>query len=81
MQKLFEVIRKECSARAWSRGVELAREECVVARGPTPEGDELRFQVRIPGRTIGTSVSLFPEDEDWDCDCQASTSTCKPSFS
>lgn len=77
MQKLFEVIRKECSARAWSRGVELAREECVVARGPTPEGDELRFQVRIPGRTIGTSVSLFPEDEDWDCDCQANASTCE----
>jgi len=77
VQQLFQAIRKQCSPRDWSRGVELARDECVVSRGATQEGDELRFQVRIPGRAVGTSVSLFPEDEDWDCDCPAGASACE----
>lgn len=77
MQQLFEAIRKQCSTQAWSRGVELARDECVVSRGETDEGDELRFQVRIPGRTVGTSVSLFPDDGDWDCDCPSGSDACE----
>jgi superfamily II DNA or RNA helicase len=78
LQELFERVRKVCSPQTWSRGVELARDECVGARGggDTVE-DELRLQVQIPGRSIGALVSLYPDDEEWDCDCRSAAEVCE----
>jgi len=76
LQQLFEAIRDACSSRAWSNGVELARDECVGVRAGDVS-DEVRLQVRVPGRTVGLSVSLFPADDDWDCECESAADACE----
>ena len=79
VQELFEAVREACSRQVWSRGVELARKECVGARGGTAAAaeDELRLQVQNPGGSIGALVSLYPDDEDWDCDCTNAGNACE----
>ncbi len=67
MPALLELIRKKASDRVWSRGVELARRECVLpARG---DEDELNFKVMVPGAGQAFEVQLWPQDKDWACDC------------
>jgi superfamily II DNA or RNA helicase len=75
MQPLFDAIRRACSPRAWSRGVELARGDAVV--GEREEEHEIALRVVTRGGLISPRVSLYPEDAEWECECASSEDACE----
>ena len=75
VQPLFEVIRAECSAGIWSRGVELARAEAVA--GERDDDDEVALRVSTRGGLICPQVLLYLDDESWDCDCGTRENVCE----
>jgi superfamily II DNA or RNA helicase len=74
IQALFEAIRRECSTSAWSRGVELVRADAVS--GDSDDGEAIVLRVSERGGLIGSTVTLYPRDEDWDCDCASPQAGC-----
>jgi hypothetical protein len=76
----FKAVRSACSARIWSRGVELVRGRGVVearASGDPLEADEIVVRVREPGRPVAATATLYPLDEEWDCDCGSAGDACE----
>jgi superfamily II DNA or RNA helicase len=74
LQDLFDAVREACSARSWSRGIELARGDAVDAQG---DGDPLELRVRSPGRTVAPTVHLYLEDAEWACTCDSKDPACE----
>ncbi|MBK6847419.1 MAG: DEAD/DEAH box helicase [Proteobacteria bacterium] len=74
-QAMLDAVRQECSARTWSRGVELARRGAVVLLRQDPS--EALLRVQVVGRAVSPSVRLFPGDEDWSCDCRGADDPCE----
>lgn len=74
VDELLEAIRTSCSARVWSSGVRLAREDAVS--GESAGDDEIVVRVKTPERAVAPTVVLYPEDCEWDCDCPSSQATC-----
>jgi superfamily II DNA or RNA helicase len=74
-QELFEEIRRACSQRSWSRGIELARNDAVDGVESSETSATLR--VRVPGRTIAPIVTLDLEYLEWSCDCEGSAEACE----
>ncbi|MEM9456925.1 MAG: DEAD/DEAH box helicase [Myxococcota bacterium] len=71
---LLREIRSACSARTWSRGVELARSGAVV--GLSDEGDEVEFRVTMGSGVASPVVVLFPDEQEWDCECNSRERAC-----
>lgn len=67
IEALNKTIQQTMPASTWSRGVSLARDKTVFL--DRERGGEVKLRVRIPGRTVSPSVTLWPADEDWHCDC------------
>jgi superfamily II DNA or RNA helicase len=74
VEALFERVRGEATRPIWSRGVELARAEAVVAE-PAEDG-ELLVRVRTPS-VVHPSVILYTEDAEWECDCGGVEDPCE----
>jgi superfamily II DNA or RNA helicase len=74
-QELFEEVRRACSPRSWSRGIELARADAVDGVEVSPSSATLR--VRVPGKTVAPVVTLELEDHEWACDCDSSAEACE----
>ena len=72
---LFDAVRKACSSRIWSRGVELNRANSVV--GERVDDDEAVYRITLRGGMLCPQVTLFPEDLDWDCDCANREGACE----
>src|SRR5690606_23518827 len=66
--------RAACSARDWSRGVELARAEAVA--GLRRDGDEAVLRVAVKGAGKSPTVVLYPADAEWSCDCDEPGECC-----
>ncbi|MEZ4383118.1 MAG: DEAD/DEAH box helicase [Nannocystaceae bacterium] len=71
---LFAAVRRACSPRVWSRGVELARSGAVI--GEREEEDEIVLRVAVPGVAVAPEVTLWPEEVEWDCECQSRQEAC-----
>jgi superfamily II DNA or RNA helicase len=74
MDELFQTIRESCSARTWSRGVELARGGGVVLL--RRDDREAQLRVSVPGQATSPTVTLLLDEEDWICDCSATEDPC-----
>ncbi|MCA9659281.1 MAG: hypothetical protein KC486_13125, partial [Myxococcales bacterium] len=71
---LFAAVRRACSPRTWSRGVELARAGAVI--GERQDDDELVLRVAVPGVAVAPEVTLWPDEVEWDCECQSRQGAC-----
>jgi superfamily II DNA or RNA helicase len=76
VQPLFEAVRRACSARVWSRGVELTRAGAVVAERGAGE-DEVAFRVTLRGGMFCPRVTLYADDLEWDCECPGREPVCE----
>ncbi|HEY0192044.1 MAG TPA: DEAD/DEAH box helicase [Kofleriaceae bacterium] len=74
LESLRDVIRAEATDRIWSQGIQLARDGRVTGRAKV--GEELEFEVRVPGRPTPFEVVLNPKDEEWQCSCPGKESVC-----
>lgn len=74
MEALLAAIRRSCSARVWSQGVRLAREDTVSVA--SDDDDEIEARVAAPGRPVAPEVVLNIEDIEWQCDCTDSDNAC-----
>jgi superfamily II DNA or RNA helicase len=74
MQALFDAIRDACSAKTWSRGVELSRAGAVI--GERADNQESVFKVATQVGMTYATVTLWPADEDWMCDCRSTEVAC-----
>src|SRR5204862_1547558 len=57
---LRDAVQEAASSRAWSTGVQLAREDRVV--GKSASATELVCEVRVPTRPVPHTVVLYPKD-------------------
>ena len=71
---LRDAIREEASARAWSQGVQLSRDDRVSGRSSNTS--EIEVEVRVPARPTPFLVVLHPQDGEWECDCPSKESAC-----
>ena len=67
MQEFLEVIREECGAPQWSKGVTLARDKAVMLQNKSPA--EVECLVITQNGLNTFEVVLYLEDEDWSCSC------------
>ncbi|HYX34475.1 MAG TPA: DEAD/DEAH box helicase [Oligoflexus sp.] len=74
MEDLFEAIRENASKDAWSRGVELARQDAVTGDRSSDEEIVLRVLDRKTG--VSAVVTLLPIDLDWNRDCGCKVDPC-----
>lgn len=74
MEDLFEAIRENASKDAWSRGVELARQDAVTGDRSSAEEIVLRVLDRRSG--VSAVITLLPEDLDWNRDCACKIDPC-----
>ncbi len=74
MEDLFEAIRENASKDAWSRGVELARQDAVTGDRSSAEEVVLRVLDRKSG--VSAVITLLPEDLDWNRDCACKVDPC-----
>jgi superfamily II DNA or RNA helicase len=74
MEDLFEAIRENASKDAWSRGVELARQDAVTGDRSTDEEIILRVLDRKTG--VSAVITLLPNDLDWNRDCACKVDPC-----
>jgi superfamily II DNA or RNA helicase len=75
IQTLFEAVRKACSSKVWSQGVELNRSDSVT--GEFAKGEEVTLRVSTRGGLICPVVTFYLNDEEWDCDCSSLESACE----
>ena len=71
---ILDAVRKATRDDIWSRGVQLAREDRVLA--VSQDEDEIVLSVVPPGRARPATVHLWPGDSDWSCDCPATLRPC-----
>ncbi len=74
MDRLFEIVRKECSPQVWSRAVQLARGGTIDGR-VTGDG-ELELRIVTPGGMASPPVVLAPESDYWSCECDSAEDVC-----
>jgi superfamily II DNA or RNA helicase len=74
LASLRDSIREEATTRAWSQGVQLARDERVIGKKSTPR--EVEVEVRVPTRPTPFTVVLYPQDGEWECDCPSKEAAC-----
>jgi superfamily II DNA or RNA helicase len=74
MEDLFEAIRENASKDAWSRGVELARQDAVTGDRSSDEEIILRVLDRKTG--VSAVITLLPDDLDWNRDCACKVDPC-----
>ncbi len=72
---LFQSIREAAPAALWSLGVQIARRGGVVCEKRSDA--EIALRVSTQGKTVSSTVQLWPEDEDWHCDCGRSLAACE----
>ncbi len=75
MDELFTTIRESCSTHAWSLGVQISRQNGVIAESLSEEVALLR--VSTPGKVVSASVQIQIEEQDWMCDCGYVQSCCE----
>lgn len=75
MDELFAAVRETASARTWSAGVELSRNQAVVV--DSHRDDEIECSVRARTGPRRFQVHLYVEDEDWSCTCSSSEDVCE----
>ena len=77
---LRDAIQKAASSRAWSQGVQLAREDRVTGTGTRVGADgvedEIVCEVRIPSRPVAVACVLYPRDLEWECECPTKEAAC-----
>lgn len=66
-------IREAATDRTWSSGVTLARDGKVTGR---LGGNELEFEVRVPGKATPFTAILNPTHGEWECDCPGREEVC-----
>ena len=71
---LLDAVRAACSARDWSRGVELVRAEAVA--GVRRDREEAVLRVAVKGAGRSPTVVLFLNDGEWSCDCDEPADCC-----
>jgi superfamily II DNA or RNA helicase len=71
---IFDAVRSATRDDIWSRGVQLAREDRVLA--VSEDDDEIVLSVVPQGRARPATVHLWPSDPDWSCDCAATLRPC-----
>ena len=71
---ILDAVRKVTRDDIWSRGVQLAREDRVLA--VSEDDDEIVLSVVPQGRARPATVHLWPGDSDWSCDCPATLRPC-----
>jgi len=71
---LRDAVQEAASSRAWSQGVQLAREDRVA--GKSASESEVVCEVRVPARPVAFTVVLYPRDLEWDCDCPSKEGAC-----
>ena len=74
LSALKDAVHEAASARVWSQGVTLCRDDRVSGRSQS--ADEVQLEVRLPGRPVPFTVILYPGDEEWDCDCGGREAVC-----
>jgi superfamily II DNA or RNA helicase len=74
MEDLFEAIRENASKDAWSRGVELARQDAVTGDRSSDEEIVLRVLDRKTG--VSAVITLLLDDLDWNRDCACKVDPC-----
>ncbi len=74
MEDLFEAIRENASKDAWSRGVELARQDAVT--GDRSSDDEIVLRVLDRKTGVSAVITLLPHDLDWNRDCACKIDPC-----
>jgi superfamily II DNA or RNA helicase len=72
---LFQSVREAAPSALWSLGVQIARRGGVVCEKRTDK--EIVLRVTTQGKTVSSTVQLWPEDEDWHCDCGRSLAACE----
>jgi len=72
---LFALIRKAAPPAIWSLGIELSRKAAIVFEKSTDE--EILVRVTTPGKSLSSTVKIWPAEEDWHCDCGRSTGVCE----
>ena len=71
---LRDAVQEAASSRAWSQGVQLAREDRVSGKSAT--ASEIVCEVRIPSRPVAVTVVLYPKDAEWECECPSKEPAC-----
>jgi superfamily II DNA or RNA helicase len=71
---IFDAVKKGTREDIWSRGVQLVRDDRVMALSESE--DELVLSVMPAGRADPATVHLWPADPDWSCDCAATLRPC-----
>jgi superfamily II DNA or RNA helicase len=71
---LKDAVRAEATERTWSQGVQLTRDQRVT--GMRRSGDEVEYDVRVPGRPTPCHVILNERHGEWECDCPSKESVC-----
>ncbi len=82
---LLDAVREACSPATWSRGVELARAEAVIAEPVSAESGNaqrrregsLTLRVATRAGLISHVVTLRPDTTEWDCDCAGRDDACE----
>lgn len=74
VRALHTAIHKAAPARAWSRGVLIARDELV--EGKSSSDEEIVLSVRVPESPTPLTVVLYPETVEWDCGCESNLDAC-----
>ena len=72
MDDLFRQIRANATPAVWSKGVELARQDCVTGER---HDDELKLRVQVKSG-VSPTVTLVPDEEDWHCTCGGDDDPC-----
>jgi len=67
-------VRAEATERTWSQGVQLARDQRVT--DVRRSGDEVEYDVRIPGKPTPCHVILNERHNEWECDCPSKEAVC-----
>jgi hypothetical protein len=76
MEKLFTLARELATPKAWSAGVELARNADFQRHGTGSASAEQTVRIVQGPRDKVISVTLSEEDEVWQCDCGSDEDPC-----
>ena len=75
MQKLLEIVRKECSPQTWSRALAQARNAQLTGKRGRDGALEVRMATK--GGLIAPQVTLDVGHEEWSCECPSNEPVCQ----
>ena len=75
VQKLLEIVRKECSPQTWSRAVAQARNAQLTGKRGRDGALEVRMATK--GGMIAPQVTLDVAHEEWSCECPSNEPVCQ----